>query len=95
MKMNERLKGGLVVLAVLIAIITLFRIGSLFGSGENVQSESPLVICQPQNAPAECNLRDLDRTVNLLRSLSVNLKDAGVRKDVHVEIHTGHGIRLD
>lgn len=48
-----------IILAVVIgSILALFWFANFFGSGEKVQSEKQLVICQPQNAPLEqqkCN----------------------------------------
>lgn len=40
-------------LLVLVAIGAFFWVANLLGSGEKVESEKPLVICQPQNAPPE------------------------------------------
>lgn len=51
--MNRRAKSILILAVVIAAIIGLFWFARFLGSGEKVQSEKPLVICQPQNAPPQ------------------------------------------
>lgn len=56
--MNSKLKNLLILLAVIAAILGFFWLANFLGSGENVQSEKPLVICNPPNMPPEqqkCN----------------------------------------
>lgn len=56
--MNTKVKSIIALLVVIAAIIGFFKLANLLGSGEKAQSEKPLVICQPQNAPPEqqkCN----------------------------------------
>lgn len=56
--MNTKTKSIIALLAVAIAIIGFFKLANLLGTGEKAQSEKPIVICQPQNAPPEqqkCN----------------------------------------
>lgn len=51
--MSKKIKGGLILLLVTIIIFAFFWFANRFGGGEKVQSEKPLVICQPPNAPPE------------------------------------------
>jgi len=56
--MSNQLKSIIAIFLVVVAIISFFWIVNFLGSGEKAQSEKPLVICQPQNAPPEkqkCN----------------------------------------
>lgn len=56
--MSKQLKSIVTLLLVMAAIIGFFWAANFLGSGEKAQSEKPLVICQPQNAPLEkqkCN----------------------------------------
>lgn len=56
--MMKQLKSVLAILSIGIVVVAFFWIAKNFGGGESVQSEKPLVICQPQNAPPEeqkCN----------------------------------------
>ncbi|MBI1888740.1 MAG: hypothetical protein HYS15_02310 [Candidatus Spechtbacteria bacterium] len=56
--MNNQLKSIVIIFLAVAAIIGFFWIANFLGSGEKTQSEKPLVICQPQNAPPEkqrCN----------------------------------------
>jgi len=45
-----KLKNLLILCAIIGVILALFWFAKRFGSGENVQSEKPLIICQPQDA---------------------------------------------
>lgn len=51
--MNLRLKSLFALLISIIAIIGFFWLANFLGSGEKAQSEKPLVICEPRNAPPE------------------------------------------
>lgn len=51
--MTSRAKNFLIVLLAVAAIGGLFWLASRLGSGEKVQSEKPLVICNPPQAPPE------------------------------------------
>ena len=56
--MNIKIKSTIALLVVTGAILGFFWFANFLGSGEKTQSEKPLVICQPQNAPPEqqkCN----------------------------------------
>lgn len=56
--MNTKIKSIIALLVVAVAIIGFFKLANFLGSGEKAQSEKPIVICQPQNAPPEqqtCN----------------------------------------
>ncbi len=56
--MNNQLKSVLIILFVVAAIIGFFWIANFLGTGEKAQSEMPLVICNPPNAPPDqqkCN----------------------------------------
>lgn len=56
--MNKKVKSIIALLVVAVAIIGFFKLANYLGSGEKAQSEKPIVICQPQNAPPEqqqCN----------------------------------------
>lgn len=56
--MNTKTKSIIGLLIVVAAILGFFWLANFLGSGEKAQSEKPLVICQPQNAPPEqqtCN----------------------------------------
>lgn len=56
--MTKQLKSVFIVALVVIAVTAFFWVAKNFGGGESVESEKPLVICQPQNAPPEqqkCN----------------------------------------
>lgn len=56
--MNTRLKSIIAITIVITAVVGFFWIANFFGGGESVESEKPLVICPPQNAPPEqqkCN----------------------------------------
>ena len=48
--MGSRIKNITPLVFIIAAVIGFFWIASFLGSGEKVQSEKPLVICQPQNA---------------------------------------------
>lgn len=55
---KSKLKSILILLAVIAAILGFFWLANFLGSGEKVQSEKPLVICNPPNVPPEqqkCN----------------------------------------
>ena len=47
------MKSLCVLVIVTVAIFGFFWFANFLGSGEKAQSEKPLVICQPQNAPLE------------------------------------------
>lgn len=51
--MNTKIKNIIGLLVVAVAIIGFFKLANFLGSGEKAQSEKPIVICQPQNAPPE------------------------------------------
>ncbi len=51
--MNKQIKNLLIILLVVGAIAGFFWIASYLGSGESAESEKPIVICKPQNAPPE------------------------------------------
>lgn len=51
--MNARAKSLLALVAVVGVVVGVFWFGRNFGGGERVQSEKPLVICQPPDAPPE------------------------------------------
>lgn len=51
--MSTRIKSAAILIAVFAIVFGVFWLAKFFGSGENVQSEKPLVICQPQNVPPE------------------------------------------
>lgn len=56
--MNTKTKSIIALLIVVIAIIGFFKLANFLGSGEKAQSEKPIVICNPPNAPPEqqkCN----------------------------------------
>ncbi|MFY9484886.1 MAG: hypothetical protein WAP74_04750 [Patescibacteria group bacterium] len=56
--MTKQVKNVLLLLLVAVTVLTFFWLAEFLGSGERAQSEKPLVICQPQNAPPEqqkCN----------------------------------------
>lgn len=74
--MPKQIKNVLILIVIVGAILGLFLIGRFFGSGENVESEKPLVICQPQNAPPEqqkCNW-----TAHIHAMVKVFMKGEGV-----------------
>lgn len=57
--MNKNVKSIIVIITIGLIIFGFFWFANFLGSGEKAQSEKPLVICQPQNAPPEqqtCNL---------------------------------------
>lgn len=49
---DKKLQSIGIILVVVVVGVLFFYVANLFGS-ENVQSDKPLVICQPQNAPPE------------------------------------------
>jgi hypothetical protein len=51
--MTKQLKSVFIVLLVIAAIAAFFWIAKNLGGGESVESEKPVVICKPQNAPPE------------------------------------------
>lgn len=52
--MNKYITSGLVLIVVLLAGFIIFKLALRVGTaGENVQSEKPMVICSPHNAPAD------------------------------------------
>jgi len=51
--MNNQLKSIAIIFLVIAAVIGFFWIARFFGGGESVESEKPVVICKPQNAPPE------------------------------------------
>lgn len=56
--MNRKIKSIITLLAVTAAILGFFWLADSLGGGEKTQSEKPIVICQPQDAPPEkqsCN----------------------------------------
>lgn len=50
---NAKIKNILILILVITAIAGFFWFARFFGSGESAESESPAVICKPQNAPPE------------------------------------------
>lgn len=55
---SSRVKNVLFLSVVIFAILGFFWLANFLGSGEKTQSEKPLVICNPANAPPEqqkCN----------------------------------------
>ena len=50
---TNKLKSVIVIVFVIAAVIGFFWIAKFFGSGENAQSEKPLVICNPPNVLPE------------------------------------------
>src|SRR3989344_4324086 len=56
--MSNPLKNVVIIFLVVAAIIGFFWLANFFGSGEKAQSEKPLVICNPPDAPPKqqkCN----------------------------------------
>ncbi len=52
--MNKYISNGLILIMVLWAGFTIFKLAVRVGTvGENAQSEKPMVICSPQDAPAD------------------------------------------
>ncbi len=49
--MDKKVTAGLVFVLVVVMVVIFFWIANRLGSGEKVQSEKPLVICQPQDVP--------------------------------------------
>lgn len=52
-KKHEKMKSMLFLLIIIVTISGFFWLASFLGAGENIKSEKPLVICQPQNATPE------------------------------------------
>jgi len=51
--MTKQLKSVFIIVLVVAAVAGFFWIAKYLGGGESVESEKPVVICKPQNAPPE------------------------------------------
>lgn len=81
--MNTKIKSIIAILVVAGAMLGFFWLANLFGTGEKAQSEKPLVICQPQNAPPE------QQTCNWTAHMHATVRLSSNGKEIPVKFEEG------
>lgn len=79
----KQIKNWLVILLIIGAVAAFFWLANFLGSGEKAQSEKPLVICQPQNAPPE------KQTCNWTAHIHATVRLFSGGKEIPVEFEEG------